>query len=214
MNAIIEKESPINTSLHHSSQPVMLVISGPSGVGKDSVVRAVMEKKPSFHFVVTATSRPARPDEVDGRDYIFVTETEFKRMIVNDELIEYAIVHDNYKGVPKREIREAFNSGLDVIMRVDPQGAATLKNKIPNATFIFLAAESEEVIMRRLRARSTESDEAFALRMTIARKELKRINEFDYLVYNREGKLKMTVEKILAIVTAEKCKVHRKPIVL
>ncbi len=97
-------------------------------------------------------------------------------------------------------------------MRVDPQGSATLKKKIPNATFIFLSAESEEVIMRRLRARRTESAEAFDLRMEIARKELQRINEFDYLVVNREGKLERTVEQILAIAQAEKCRVHRKPI--
>ncbi len=214
MDAIVTKVKAIENPYIQPAHPVLLVISGPSGVGKDSVVRAVIEKNPAFHFVVTATSRPARPGEINGVDYIFVSEAEFKRMIADDELLEHAIVHDNYKGVPKQQIREALDSNRDVIMRVDPQGAATLKKKIPNATFIFLAAESEEVIMRRLRARRTESDEAFNLRMTIARNELKRIHEFDYLVVNQEGKIDRTVEQILAITEAEKCRVHRKPIQL
>ena len=107
------------------SYPVLIVISGPSGVGKDTVVRNLIKKREEFFFVVTATDRPPREGEVEGVDYFFVSTDEFEQMIEEDELLEYAVVHDCYKGVPKSQIRDALRSGKDVVMRVDPQGAAT-----------------------------------------------------------------------------------------
>lgn len=214
MEAIVAKEDTISNFYTQSTYPVLIVISGPSGVGKDTVVKSILTNQPAIHFVVTATSRPARPGEIDGVDYFFYSEERFKEMIRQGEFLEYAIVHDNYKGVPKKQIRDALASGHDVIMRVDPQGAATLKSLIPEATYIFLAAESMDVMAERLRQRKTESEELFDLRLEIARQELTRIQEFDYLVFNREGQVEQSVADILAIVKAEKCRVNRRPVTL
>ena len=192
--------------------PVLIVISGPSGVGKDTVVREILQKREDFHFVITATDRPPRSDETDGVDYFFLSTEKFEEMIEAGEFLEHAVVHDCYKGVPKWQIRQALSSGQDVIMRVDPQGAATLRRLVPEATFIFLLAESEAELSERLKARNTESDESFDLRMTITRQELTRISEFDYCVVNRSGRVEETAEQILAIVTAERCRVGRPPI--
>ncbi|GAB4522213.1 MAG: guanylate kinase [Anaerolineae bacterium] len=197
--------------LHHP-HPVLVVISGPSGVGKDSVVKRMQELGYPFHFVVTATSRPPRPNEVDGVDYHFVSEAEFERMIDAGELIEHALVYGQYKGIPKKHIREALASGQDVIMRIDVQGAATVRRIIPQAVTIFLTAESEEDLIRRLRERRTESEEALELRIATARQELRRVGEFDYVVVNRYGHLDETVEQVAAIVRAEKCRVDWEPI--
>lgn len=194
--------------------PVLIVISGPSGVGKDTVVRQILRKREDFSFVVTATDRPPRTNEVEGVDYFFLSTEKFEEMIENGEFLEHAFVHDCYKGVPKWQIREALNSGRDVIMRVDPQGAATLRQLIPDATFIFLLAESENELSERLKARNSETAESFNLRMDITKKELERIHEFDYCVVNRSGRVEETAEQILAIVTAERCRVNRPPIIL
>lgn len=194
--------------------PVMIIISGPSGVGKDTVVREILQKREDFHFVITATDRPPRADEIDGVDYFFLSTEKFEEMIAAGEFLEYAVVHDCYKGVPKWQIRQALKSGQDVIMRVDPQGAATLRRLVPEATFIFLLAESEDELSERLRARNSETAESFDLRMAITRQELTRIEEFDYSVVNRSGRVEETAEQILAIVTAERCRVGRPPIIL
>ena len=192
--------------------PVLIVISGPSGVGKDTVVREILQKREDFHFVITATDRPPRPDETEGVDYFFLSTEKFEEMIEAGEFLEHAVVHDCYKGVPKWQIRQALNSGQDVIMRVDPQGAATLRRLVPEATFIFLLAESEDELSERLKARNTETTESFDLRMAITKQELTRISEFDYSVVNRTGRVEETAEQILAIVTAERCRVGRPPI--
>lgn len=196
------------------SHPLLIVISGPSGVGKDTVVQELLNQSGNFHFVVTATSRPPRKGEVDGIDYFFVSETKFESMIEQNELLEYAWVHDNYKGVPKQQIRDALNSGKDVLMRVDPQGAATLKEIIPSALFIFLMAESEEAMMKRLQRRRSETPEKIELRLEIARQELQRIREFDYCVINREGTLEETIEQIRHIIEATRHRAEQEAITL
>lgn len=195
--------------------PLLIVISGPSGVGKDTIARGLIDRSPdSFYFVVTATTRPPRADEVHGRDYFFVSTDEFARMIEEDELLEYAIVYNDYKGVPKQQIRDALASGRDVIMRVDVQGAATIRKVIPNAVFIFLMAESEEAMVRRLQERKSESMEGLHLRIATARQEMKRLRDFDYRVINAEDKQERTVYSILAIMEAERCRVDQRPVVL
>jgi len=212
MDAIVTDDVMIENPYQQPSYPVMLVISGPSGAGKDTIVRQVIEADNNFHFVVTATTRLPRPGEVHGVDYFFVSEGEFDLMIEEDELLEYAWVHDNYKGVPKQQIREALASGRDVIMRVDPQGAATLREIVPEATFVFLMAESEDALRGRLTARNTETTETFNLRLNVARDELRRIEEFNYCVVNRDGRQTDAAREILSIVQAEKCRVGRQPI--
>lgn len=192
-------------------QPLLVVISGPSGVGKDSVIARMKEMGLNVHFVVTATTRPARPEEVDGVDYFFLTSDQFAEMIDQGEFLEYAIVYNDYKGIPKEQVRQALASGKDVVMRVDVQGAATIRNICPGALLIFLTTQDEEEMVTRLKIRKTETPEGLKLRIATARQELKRIHEFDYVVVNREGQLEEAVDTILAILHAEHHRVnHRK----
>ena len=196
-------------------QPLLIVISGPSGVGKDTIARAVIDNRPeSFYFVVTATTRPPRVNEVHGVDYYFVSNDEFAGMIDENELLEYAVVYNDFKGITKQHIREALLSGKDVIMRVDVQGAATIRKLIPNAIHVFLTTESEAELISRLTERKSEAPEDLSLRIATARQEMKRIQEFDYWVVNREGKLDEAVHHILSIVDAAHCRVEQTPIVL
>ncbi len=195
--------------------PLMIVISGPSGVGKDTIARRVIASNPeAFYFVVTATTRPPRPGEVHGEDYIFASNDEFAEMIENNELLEYAIVYNDYKGIPKQQIRQALISGCDVIMRVDVQGAATIRKLVPNAISIFLTTETEEELVRRLRERKSETSEGLNLRIATARQEMKRIHEFDYWVVNAEGQQDTAVHQILSIITAVHGRVSQQPVVL
>ncbi|MBE7433867.1 MAG: guanylate kinase [Anaerolineales bacterium] len=194
--------------------PLLIVISGPSGVGKDSIVQRMKEREFPFHFVVTATTRERRENEVNGLDYFFVTKEEFARMIEANELIEYAIVYGDYKGIPKDQVRSAFASGKDVVMRVDVQGAETVRKLAPEALLIFITCESEEELERRLRERKTESADALALRIATARKELLRLDAFDYVIINHDFHLDDTVEKVRAVIAAEHLKVHHRKVTL
>jgi guanylate kinase len=194
--------------------PVLVVISGPSGVGKDATINRMKQSNHPFYFVVTATTRPKRHTEIDGVDYHFVSMGEFAEMIENNELLEYAVVYGDYKGIPKKHVREALASGLDVIMRIDVQGAATIRKLVPNAVTIFLIAENEEELVRRLRDRKTEESGKLKMRIATARQELKRIAEFDYVVVNRVDALEETVGKVLSIISAEKSRVDWAPVEL
>ena len=166
-------------------------------------MQRMKERGLPFHFVVTATTRPQRTNEVDGRDYFFVSEEEFARMIDEDDLIEHAIVYGDYKGIPKKQVREALTSGMDVVMRIDVQGAETVRRLAPEALMIFITTESEQDLVRRLEARRSETADSLALRIATARKELKRVEAFDYLIVNREFNLDETVDLIRAIIDAE-----------
>lgn len=190
-------------------KPVLVVISGPSGVGKDVTIKRMQELGYPFHFVVTATTRPKRPGEVDGQDYLFVSMSEFAQMIEGDELLEYAVVYGDYKGIPKSQIRDAFSEAQDVIMRVDVQGAETLRRLVPNAIFIYMSAESENALVQRLQQRKTEPEDQLAIRIARARQEHKRLDLFDYLVVNRDGCLDETCDTILSIIKAEKSRIHQ-----
>ena len=194
-----------NVETYSSSQfePLLVVISGPSGVGKDSVISAMKERELPFYFVVTATNRPKREDEVHGVDYFFISTEEFISMIENDELLEYATVYEDYKGVPKAQVRQALQSGKDVIMRVDVQGAATIKKISPQACLIFLTAQNEAELIERLERRKTETPAGLQKRIATAREELQRMHEFDYVVPNRDSHLDEAVDTILAIIRAE-----------
>src|SRR4026208_1695720 len=131
----------------HHPQPLLIVISGPSGAGKDTVMQRMQERGLPFHFVVTATTRPMRTNEVHGKDYWFVSKEEFARMIDEDELIEHAIVYGDYKGIPKQQVREALASGKDVIMRLDVQGAETVRKMAPEALLIFITTQNEDELV-------------------------------------------------------------------
>ncbi|MBL8090393.1 MAG: guanylate kinase [Anaerolineales bacterium] len=194
------------------TNPLLIVISGPSGVGKDSIVQRMIERKFPFHFVVTATTREKRANEVHGKDYFFVSKDEFAHMIDEDELIEYAVVYGDYKGIPKAQVREALASGQDVVMRLDVQGAETVRKLSPEALLIFITCESEEELEHRLRERKTESADSLSLRIATARKELQRIEAFDYVIVNHDFHLDDTVEKVRAIIAAEHLKVHHRKV--
>lgn len=195
-------------------RPVLVVISGPSGVGKDATLQLMKEQGDSLHFVVTATTRAKRPNEVEGVDYHFVSMSEFARMIEEDELLEHAMVYNDYKGIPKKHVREALASGKDVVMRIDVQGAATIRKLIPNVVTIFLTSESEEELVRRLEQRKTEDPGKLAMRIATARLELQRVTEFDYVVVNRFDRLHETAEKVRSIIAAEKSRVDWTPVVI
>ena len=188
---------------HPQTYPLLIVISGPSGVGKDSLVDRMKIRGARFHFVVTATSRPPRLGEIHGVDYFFVSQEQFEAMIEADELLEYAVVYGQYKGIPKQQVREALESGHDVIMRLDVQGAATIRELVPQAILIFLSAASEEELIGRLKERRTESAAQLQHRIETARLEMKRLEEFDYVVINAQSRLDEAVDRVLSIIEAE-----------
>ena len=177
-------------------------------------MQRMQERGMPFHFVVTATTRPKRENEVHAKDYFFVSKEEFARMIEQNELIEYAIVYSDYKGIPKHQVREALDSGKDVVMRLDVQGAETVRRLAPEALLIFITTESEEELVGRLIARKTETPDELALRIAMARKELKRVEAFDYVIINHDYKLDATVDTVRAIIEAEHHRVKHREVTL
>jgi guanylate kinase len=189
------------------ANPLLIIISGPSGVGKDTVLAKMKQSRRLLDYVVTATTRPQRPGEKNGLDYHFVSDEQFKRMIENGQLLEWANVYGNLYGVPKGQVQQALAQGLDVVVKVDVQGAATIKNILPQAVFIFLTPPSLDELERRLRERKTESTEELKLRMETTRGELDSLPLFDYVVVNHQDRLDSTIAQIDAIISAEKCRV-------
>ncbi|NLT74860.1 MAG: guanylate kinase [Chloroflexi bacterium] len=210
----------MSTPLEHtlaeiiSPAPVFIVITGPSGVGKDSVIAEMKRQGASFHFVVTATDRTRRSDEVDGEDYMFVSSAEFERMIRAGELFEHAVVYGQYKGVPKAQVRDALSAGRDTVMRLDVQGAQTIQKSIPGAITVFLAPSSVEALKERLLQRGADSEEQMSHRLQVAIGELALAGGFDYVVVNHDGCLGQAAADVLAIIRAEKCRTGRRPVVL
>ena len=194
--------------------PLLVVVSGPSGVGKDTLLARLKESSLPFHFVVTTNTRARRPGEVEGRDYHFVSRDEFVAMIEREELLEYAVVYGDYKGVRKQQVREALASGQDVIMRLDVQGAMTIRRLAPEAVLIFLMAGDEQELAERLRARRTETPDSLTTRLETARDELKYLPEFDYVVVNRAHALDDAVAAVLGIIRAEHSRVHPRKVSL
>ncbi len=189
--------------IEQPAEPLLVVISGPSGVGKDTVLDHMKQRGLPFHFVVTATTRPRRPGEVEGEDYFFVEEEQFLSMIERGELIEHALVYNDYKGVPRQQVREAMESAQDVVLRVDVQGAKTIRALAPEALLIFLTASDEEELARRLRKRRTESQADLQLRLEMAKEEIGYLEIFDYAVLNADSQVDKAVDTILAIIEAE-----------
>jgi len=194
----------------YSHDPLLVVLSGPSGVGKDAVLIRMRELKRPFYYVVTATTRSCRPGEKDNIDYHFLATEDFQRMIDEGQFVEWAKVYSNYYGVPRDEITRGLSMGMDVMLKVDIQGAATIKKILPQAVFIFLIPPSMKDLERRLKLRRSESSAELALRLAEAGKEIENLSFFDYVIVSHHGRLNEIVSQIDAIVTAERCRVKPK----
>jgi guanylate kinase len=192
--------------------PLLIVISGPSGIGKDTVVQGMKDRGLPFHFVVTATSREPRDYEVPGIDYFFYDQETFEEMIEAGEFLEHAWVYSNYKGVPKSQVQKALDSGKDVVMRLDVQGAQTVHGLCPDAILIFLTAETEEEWLQRLKDRRSETQEELAVRIQTAKEEYGTLDIFDYIVVNQEDELDKTLDVIESIIVAEHHRVNPKKV--
>jgi guanylate kinase len=189
-----------------SAYPLFIVISGPSGVGKDATLDSMKEAGFPFHYVLTATTRSKRPGEKDGVAYRFLSEDKFRQMIKANQFLEWAKVYGNYYGVPKREVKEALKQGWDTIVKVDVQGATTIKQILPDAILIFLMPPSMGELVNRLKQRYGLSSDELDLRLSKAQEEIESLPLFDYVVINRTDDLDLTVAQINAIVADEKCR--------
>ena len=184
--------------------PLLIVLSGPSGVGKDAVLSKMRTLRRPYHFTVTATTRAQRPGEQDGVDYIFLEKAVFQQMIERDEFLEWAEVYGNLYGVPRAQVTNALDHGSDVIIKADVQGAATIRTMAPRALFIFLAPPDLAELERRLRARMTESCSALKLRLETAKLEMNESIKFDHIVINQNEQVDQAVLDIDRIVSIER----------
>ena len=181
----------------------LIVLSGPSGVGKSTVIAELFAQRSNIYFSVSYTTRQPRVGEQDGVNYNFVSREEFERMIADDELLEYAEYVDNYYGTSMKLIQEKLDAGIDVLLDIEVQGAAKVRARCPDALFIFIIPPSFEELSRRLHRRNTDSEEVIAGRLAKARQEFREIPKYDYLVIND----KVAVHEIEAILTAAECRV-------
>ncbi len=185
----------------------LVVISGPSGAGKDTVVAKYLEKKKKTWLSISCTSRDMRPGDEEGKTYFFVTREEFEEKIKNDEFLEYALYNGNYYGTPKKHIEEKLQKGIDVILVIEVQGALKVKELVPEAICIFIMPPSMKELRDRLVGRKTESKKKILERFTAAYQEINEVTKYNYVVTN--DKVKNAVEKINAILLSEKCRVDR-----
>jgi len=190
------------------ASPLIVVISGLSGAGKDAIIARLKESEPALEHVITVTTRPRRAMEKDNIDYKFITADQFQQMLEKDELLEWAKVYENFYGVPRKPVLAALEKGKDVLLKVDIQGAETLKKVFPEAILIFLIPSSREELLSRLKGRRTESSSALEVRLKTAEEELKKLPSFDYVIINRQGEIGRTLEVVKAILTAEKHRVR------
>jgi guanylate kinase len=185
----------------------LIVISGPSGAGKGTICQEILRINTDLKYSISATTRSPRSGEFDGVNYFFVAKNKFKQMIETDDLLEWAEVYDNYYGTPRKFVEEHLAKGLDVILEIDMQGAISIKSKFPNGVFIYIAPPSSKELKARLEKRKTDSSETIESRLKCLKSELAYIDEYDYLVINDD--LETAVQKVLAIITSEKCLVKK-----
>ncbi len=178
----------------------LFILSGPSGVGKDAAIKRMREQRFSLHFAVTATTRAIREGEVHGVDYLFITPEQFEQMLARDEFLEYANVYGKHYGTPKSQVLPPLASGEDVLLKIDVQGADTVKAKMPQAIRIFLAPPSFHELERRLRERLSESEETLLRRLREAEAEMAHMGEYDYVVYNHSDRLDDAVREIQCVI--------------
>jgi len=196
---------PITTNT--SSTGLLIVISGPSGAGKGTIVKMLLDSSPSLHYSVSATTRAPREGEVNRVNYWFVDMDEFEGMIRDDELLEWAQVYGNYYGTPRRRVLEALTQGHDIILEIDPQGALQIQEKYPSAVFVYIMPPSPRELTRRISQRGTETPEAIQQRLSCVSEELSYLPKYDYLIVNEQ--VEEAVSNVAAVIRAEKCKVVR-----
>lgn len=189
------------------SPGLLIVISGPSGVGKNTVINNLFNRKPGLKYSVSATTRTPRPNEIDGQHYFFLTETEFQKKIGNGEFLEWAKVYHHYYGTPKQYVHQLLESGQDLVMDIDVQGAIQVKHSLPEAVLIYLAPPSLTELKKRLLGRNTDSETEIIKRLQYIETEFRSIPQYDYLIINKE--IDLTCEQIECIIQAEKFKVNR-----
>ena len=189
--------------------PLLIALAGPSAVGKDVIVNRMKEQRIPFHFLATVTTRLPRPGEVDGVDYQFVTLNDYQEMLARGEFLEHAEVYGSYYGIPRSTILRVLAAHQDVLLRIGIQGIPTIKTLFPSAICILLAPASMEELMMRMQQRTSETGIDNTWRTTTAFEELEAAPIFDYVVINRNNRLDETVNVIVAIITAEKCRVGR-----
>jgi guanylate kinase len=187
---------------------LLVVVSGPSGVGKDTIIGALRARSaaPEYHYVVTCTTRPPRPGEIDGASYHFLARERFAALRDGGAFLEWAEVHGNWYATPRAEVRRALAGGRDVILKIDVQGAAAVKSLVPDALLVFVVPPSLEALFQRLRARATETAEQLELRQRNAAIELARAGDYDHVVVNEDGLVERTAERIDAIIRAERAR--------
>ncbi len=208
MQLEMEPVAPQQAIAPLARQWLLFVLSAPSGTGKDTIINAAKAQGMDFYVVPSVTTRAPRPGESEGNPYHFVSMETFEQLVGRDELLEYANVHGNWYGQPRQPIRDNLRAGRDVLLKIDVKGAATIRNKVPQAIFIFLVPESPEDLVRRLARRNTETPEQLQRRLEDARVELAEQHWYDYVIVNREGHVQEAVEKLRAIMIAEHCRVH------
>jgi guanylate kinase len=209
------KSSPRNSlRFDRSSPPLLIVLSGPSGAGKDALLARLRETECPLEYITTLTTRARREKERDNLDYHFVSPDRFQEMIKNNELLEWANVYGNWYGVPRQPVKAALEQGRDTIVKVDAQGAATIKRLLPQAVFVFLTPPSVAELSERLNQRRTESPFDLALRIKTAEGEIEKLPLFDYVIVNRHGEIDQAVAKIKAIIAAEKCRAEPRRVIL
>jgi len=199
---------------NQTAKPLLIVLSGPSGVGKDAVLNRMRELNYPVYYVTTLTTRPMRANEQDNREYHFITPEKFREMTENNQLLEWAEVYGNWYGVPRESVKQALEQGRNVMVKVDIQGAATIKKLLPQAVTIFLIPPSTNELLKRLTRRRTESPSELDLRLKTAEEEMKQLPMFDYAVVNRADEIDRAVSEIDAIITAEKCRTVQREITL
>ncbi len=197
-----------------AAQPLVMVVSGPSGVGKDTILNRMKERRLPFKFITTVTTRQRREREAEGVDYHFLSMAEYEDLLNHGGLLESARVYGNWYGVPKQPVKEALSEGLDTVIKVDIQGAANIKKILPEAIFIFIMPPSADELYKRLTRRRTETTADLSVRLKTAEDEIKQMANFDYVVMNPCDDVESAIKDILAIVAAEKCRAQPRKITL
>ncbi|MBE3592747.1 MAG: guanylate kinase [Thermoanaerobacter sp.] len=193
--------------LSKKKKGLLIVLSGPSGAGKGTICKALMEKENNLKLSISATTRQPRSGEIEGKNYFFKSEEEFEKMIENDSFLEWAKVYGHYYGTPKDFVIKNLEEGNDVVLEIDIQGALKIKEKFPEGVFIFILPPSMEELKNRIKKRGTETEEEIIKRFKSAYVELNYVSRYNYVVIN--DSVEEAVEKIRAIIIAEKCRVDR-----